>query len=528
MIDTTQPQQLFNCLAKQGVYFPPSQYTMIIQEPAILAGIHPLRARRRTRFMWLCLALTLTVVGCRTAPVYTAPKGPLQEACLMPTSTQDLLIGLAVSGGGSRAALFAAGVYKALAQIQVGPENRSLLEQVSYISSVSGGSLASAYYTLKKPAGEIPILTQAGGLTEPYQQFFEGFRESMAQDLEGPLLRRQLFQWRWFNPAWTAKSLHEILSSDEFLGPVTFGELARREARGDSPRLLVNTTLYNDGRRLVVSTLPRAESRFDLMASVGVSGDALRGSRHADVLQARWESLQSESLQDLKIDVCRSQVSTAVVASMSFPPLIGPITLHVEGEDQYWHIGDGGMSDNTGGESLLMVALKKLHEGTARRALLLVIDSSFPFAVGGKSLNHRKEGFSLFDYDYSRIASIPEERSLTYRSLFLGIGQLQGVLPDPSRIGIIRLGHTDAQWKNDLSGLPDSCKKEQLGWKTPPQVRRHLAGIVTRLWLEKTCDRDLILRAAEKVVAQNEEAIRKFLESKPSNIMTPDKSGVNP
>ena len=55
----------------------------------------------------------------------------------------------------------------------------------------------------------------------PYQQFFEGFRESMAQDFEGPLLRRQLFQWRWFNPAWTAKSLHEILSSDEFLGPGT-------------------------------------------------------------------------------------------------------------------------------------------------------------------------------------------------------------------------------------------------------------------------------------------------------------------
>ena len=52
-------------------------------------------------------------------------------------------------------------------------------------------------------------------MTEPYQQFFNGFQERMAQDFEGPLLRRNLFRWRWFNPAWTAVSLEEILSEED-------------------------------------------------------------------------------------------------------------------------------------------------------------------------------------------------------------------------------------------------------------------------------------------------------------------------
>src|SRR5262245_38811269 len=56
----------------------------------------------------------------------------------------DLIVGLAISGGGSRAATFAAGVLEALARVRVrhGEGEWSVLETVQYISSVSGGSLA--------------------------------------------------------------------------------------------------------------------------------------------------------------------------------------------------------------------------------------------------------------------------------------------------------------------------------------------------------------------------------------------------
>jgi hypothetical protein len=47
----------------------------------------------------------------------------------------------------------------------------------------------------------------------------------------------------------------------------------------------------------------------------------------------------------------------------------------------------------------------------------------------------------------------------------------------------------------------------------PKEVVRRLAGIATRLWLASPCDRDLILAAGAKAVAQNEAKIKKFLEA---------------
>ena len=159
-----------------------------------------------------------------------------------------------------------------------------------------------------------------------------------------------------------------------------------------------------------------------------------------------------------------------------------------------------------------MVFLKKLQQDPSRRALIIVIDSSFPFSVGGEVLDHRKEGFSLFNYDYSRIPSIMEERSLAYRALFLSFAQTMGLLPGPDRIRLIRLRHIDADWNEDLSDLPASCQKQRVNWKAPKDVAKHLSGIVTRLWLASACDRDLILAAAAKVVDENESIIRQFLD----------------
>jgi hypothetical protein len=54
--------------------------------------------------------------------------------------------------------------------------------------------------------------------------------------------------------------------------------------------------------------------------------------------------------------------------------------------------------------------------------------------------------------------------------------------------------------------------KEKVNWKSPNEVSSHLAGVVMRLWIKSACDQDLVLAAAEKVVAQNESKIKKFLE----------------
>ena len=460
----------------------------------------------------LLVGALIAIAWFTRTPLYTL-KSAEHPDCVTPAQDHDVLIGLAVSGGGTRAALFAAGAMEALSKIRVGPEQRSLLEQVSYISSVSGGSMASSYYVVRKPAQAIPMLTQDGAITQEYQDFFNRFKKDMAFDLEGVLLRRQLFRLRWINPAWTAWSLSEVLN-ESYLSGMTFKDLAPREAQGDSPRLIVNTTLYNNGRRFVLSTLPPEASQYDVFVDLNRASATRQFDEEGErLLRARWDSLLSVKPQDIKLDICTVKVAGAVVGSMSFPPVVGPISFRVEGQEEYWHVGDGGLSDNTGAESLLMVFLKKLQEGKARRVLIISFDSSFPFSVGGEELSHRAEGFTLFSYDFSRIPSIMEERATAYRSLFLRIAQRQGLLPDRNQLGFVTLRHTDAEWKEDMSDLPESCRETEGTMKAPREVIRRLAGIATRLYLPSRCDRDLAVAAAAKVVAQNEAKIRKFLEA---------------
>src|SRR6476469_2774014 len=108
---------------------------------------------------------------------------------------------------------------------------------------------------------------------------------------------------------------------------MTFKELGIREAQGDSPHLLVNTTLYNNGRRFVVSTLPREASQYDVFYDL----KRLQVGRQIDdegeqILKSRWESLHSVTPEDLTLDTCPIRVAAAVVGSMSFPPIVGPIS----------------------------------------------------------------------------------------------------------------------------------------------------------------------------------------------------------
>src|SRR5262249_44803849 len=64
----------------------------------------------------------------------------------------DVLVGLAFSGGGTRAAAFAHGVLSEIDQTTIRSRNgtHSLINNVGFVSGVSGGSVAAAYFALKK------------------------------------------------------------------------------------------------------------------------------------------------------------------------------------------------------------------------------------------------------------------------------------------------------------------------------------------------------------------------------------------
>ena len=475
---------------------------------SFMSADHPQRFRT-----WVAAVSLLTMLpACVTSPVYTlhVPKTD-QPTCTYAMKPSGTVIGVAISGGGSRAALFGAAGLEALAKLQVGPTH-SLLEDVSMISSVSGGSMATSYFAAVKPKKDVPVLTASGELSEEYRGFFAKYKETMNQDYEKPLLWRNLLRLRWFNPAWTAKSLSEHLNN-KFLEGMTFKEVRDRESSGDIPRLLINTTLYNDGRRFVITTLPHEQTQYDLLKDVSRSvGTHPISKESVELMKVKWDSLQSVTPQALKLDLCPIQLGAAVAGSMSFPPVVGPITFKVDGEDKYWHAGDGGLSDNMGLESLATVSLSALQQHAARRVLIIAFDSSFPFAVGSDRLDHFPEGFTLFNYDFSRIPGIMEERALAYRTLYFRTMAEQGVLPDENRFKFFQLRHIDAVWKDDMSDLPESCKDEDVKLENPPMVKKRLASVVTRLWLKSDCDRDLVATAAAKLVEAHKVEILKFLQ----------------
>src|SRR5690349_18524813 len=79
-----------------------------------------------------------------------APGYRIGEA-IRPGQSDDLLVVLAISGGGTRAAALGYGVLEELrrTEVTVNGVKRRLLDEVDVISAVSGGTFPAAYYALR-------------------------------------------------------------------------------------------------------------------------------------------------------------------------------------------------------------------------------------------------------------------------------------------------------------------------------------------------------------------------------------------
>src|SRR5499426_2860663 len=377
----------------------------------------------------LVLVGALLLTGCASAHYYTVKPVDAPGSCMTTVPERDLLLGVALSGGGSRAALYAQAGLQALAGLRTA-DGKSVIDKISHLSSVSGGSLSASYYALKKPGRDVPVLNPDGSLSDAYRAFFDQYRTELSQDFETALIWRQLLSFRWINSALAAKTLIEILES-KLYGQARLQDLAAREKAGDTPGLIVNTTLYNNGRRLALTGLPSQDFDYDFFSEL--ERDLKQQGRAMELtplIRERWKLLRPMTPVELRTDPCRIRVATAATASASFAPFIGPTTVRIGDEEAYWHIGDGGLYENSGIESLLFLYLKQLQIKRAKRALIIAFDSSFPFSVGAKRLLTRSLPFSLLTFDFSRIPSIMEERAITYQALFFRTLQLEGVFPD--------------------------------------------------------------------------------------------------
>ncbi len=197
-------------------------------------------------------------------------------------------IGLALSGGGFRAAAFHLGVFRKLEQL-------NLLDKIDLLTCVSGGSIAGGYLALNWNDGSvldklhdylntrsIAVSSVLGGVFDPFDSRLDKL----------------------------AKSYDEHL----------FGK-AKLETLKNGPRIYFNSTNLSTG------------NMFFFVA--GGDGEAEMGE---------WE-LGQQTADDTRI-------SRAVAASSAFPPVFPPLRLDQDdfdsGEVEYVTLTDGGVYDNLG------------------------------------------------------------------------------------------------------------------------------------------------------------------------------------
>jgi len=106
------------------------------------------------RVLFAPVFLAASIAGCASID-----NAPINRPAALPRLTQvntvagddtlrSTIVGLAFSGGGTRAAAFSYGVLKGLDEIEVAGGGRAL-DQVRFVSGVSGGSVTAAYFGLK-------------------------------------------------------------------------------------------------------------------------------------------------------------------------------------------------------------------------------------------------------------------------------------------------------------------------------------------------------------------------------------------
>jgi NTE family protein len=297
-------------------------------------------------------------------------------------AAEQSALGIALSGGGVRAAAFHAGVLRYLAE-------RRRLEEVVHVSSVSGGSLF---------VGMVFCLSgYAWPTSEAYlSEVLPRFRQiSTTQSLQWAALRRLIFNpfnWRFLLSR--ANVLAQAIEA-------TWGVCGELAAVDDLPTWSINCTTGETGRRF----------RFKRMTM----GDYELG----------YANVETFSL------------AKAMAISAAFPSGIGPLSVKTkdfewekrpgewgQGQDnpvpfappfKRLHLYDGGLYDNLGIEPLFDMGRQalKADEAPERQAKFLLVSDA------GAALARKPIPHPLNPLRFKRIADIAldQTRSLRVRAL---------------------------------------------------------------------------------------------------------------
>jgi predicted acylesterase/phospholipase RssA len=218
--------------------------------------------------------------------------------------SDGMFVGLAISGGGSRSAIFATSAMLEL-------KKQGILRQIDVMSSVSGGSLPAAYYALEGYNGikfdEINALKHMK-LDFQTRWFARWF------------LPHNIIRY-WFSNLTRSDIMVQVFDSNLF-DDATFGKL-----NPERPKLLINST---------------DSGRFDRF------------------------TFSNQSFDQLHSDLSTYSIARAVNVSSAFPGAFHRIPLENfspnrnPSEAKYRHLYDGGPTDNLGISTLIQVLLQEV------------------------------------------------------------------------------------------------------------------------------------------------------------------------
>ncbi len=403
------------------------------------------------------------------------------------------IVGLALSGGGSRAAVFGAAGLEALWE-------HGLLGQATHLSSVSGGSLAASHFAANHPAcGQSASEAESEAC---WHDYFSELKSATRHNFFDRMELRQIFKPnRFLSPTRRTSSLQEVIDA-RFLHHKTFGDLARERREdpdgGSRPALLINATSYDEGRRFVFSNLCFTEGVEDSRNPCNpLTQPALR---------ARTFS-RAGCPRPVPDDF---PLSLAVAASAAFPPLIGPVAFEVpttceDGESEWWHLGDGGIIDNTGVDTLEEIVLLEARDGRQRLERVLIVSLDSGRTVTTEQMLATKN-LRLFTRDPGRVAEMTTPRGNAYHDL-VWERKKRDLTAQGTEFEKISIRYTMA----GLDRWPESCGEEEAADvdATRRAILARLQAIPTDLEITR-CHADLMEMAAHKAVhdALNREAPR--------------------
>ena len=323
------------------------------------------------------LALLLLLGGCATRPVnppikeVDANSGYTFQTRQKHFKSQENLVVLAFSGGGTRAAAFSYGVLEFLRRTEVVAPNGTkvrLLDAVDVITGVSGGSFTALAYGL-----------YGDKLFADYEQRF------LKRDVQGELLSRAINPGNWGNLSSTAWGRSELAAEfyDEILfNGATYGDLDR----GDGPFIMVSTTDISNGGRVVFN-----QNIFNLLCS---DLNAVRLSRAAAASSAVPVVLSPVTINNYGgtcnytvpgwVQLFTRSANPPRPAARAIKELKDAEPYADSVHHPYIHLVDGGVADNVGMRGVLdaLEFLEALHDAgqptpldRARRIIVFIVNS---------------------------------------------------------------------------------------------------------------------------------------------------------